>query len=480
MNTDPRDEAMDRLRAADPAAGSTPDLHALRAAVDARRGDVGHGDAEHSGGEGGEAQHSATSDQQISDELARRRKRSRTPWLAAAAVGALLFTGGGYALGVNGVATGSDNAAASDEAVEDMAAEASEADGAAEPGMLAPGAAQSEASDEALSYPSGQRTVFTASGLSTQSSAAHAFGLDATGVATAERVAQIAQALGMSGETTESDGMWSLGSYDSGGPVLRVYPDGTVDYSNPALDPWRCEELAEGTEPAEEDGSGTSSSAGCADPTGSAPPEEDAENLLREALTALGVDPDDYAVAADRGTEGPLAYVTAALLVDGEATGVTIGGGVSADGVANLWGSLAEPYDLGSYDVISPQAAVERLMDPRFGGASSDVMPMETGDEDLAAESGTADIPAEVDPDSPVEGPAGPTAPPALVDPGAAIPWPVRQVSITGAELGLQTLYTGSGRILLVPTYTLTGADAEGESGTWTVIAISEEHLDQG
>ncbi|SEE91649.1 hypothetical protein [Ruania alba] len=462
MNPRDPDQPLDRLRAADPAADAPAvDLARVRAAVDARLGEEGpRASADHE-------------TRAVPDELARRRRRRVAPWLSAAAVGALLFTGGGYLLGTSGTG-GADAAGADSAAAEEAAADRSMADsndGAAEPGALAPGTAESGAEEDALSYPSGQRTVFTSSGLGSTGTTAHAYGLDASGVATAERVAQIAEAFGMTGTPTEGDGAWSLGSYDSGDPVLRVYPDGTVDYSDPALDPWRCEEMAE-------EGGGASGSTGCTDPSGDAPAPAQAEQLLREALTALGVDPDAYAVTADRGTEGPLAYVTADLLVDGTPTGVTIGAGVSPDGVANLWGTLAEPYDLGSYDVVSPEQAVERLMDPRFGGVSTDVLPMEIRDEDLAAESGSADAPAE-DPDTPVEGPAA-TAPPAPIDPGASIPWPVRQVTITGAALGLQTLYTDSGHVLLVPTYTLTGADADGETGTWTVIAVADGQLDQG
>ncbi|QOR71382.1 hypothetical protein IM660_03530 [Ruania alkalisoli] len=450
MTDHDHEEPLDRLRASDPAAEAPAvDRARVRAAVDARLA------GDHSAG-GAPA-----------DQLAARRGR-RWPQYAAAAAVALLIGVGGYSLGASGA--GGTGMAAEDAAVGDGASSEMAEQDSATSDMAAPGPGSSEEADSASELsigPYSPRTVFTASGLSTQAGSAPVYGLDASGVATAERARQIAEALGLEPDPVEEDGAWSIGSYDTGEPVLRLYADGTVEYSDPARDPWRCGEATVRDDaddvddaPGTEEGGIEPASPACADPQGEAPAPDEAEAMFAEMLTSLGVDPADYAVTADRGTEGPVAYVNADLLVEGEPTGVTLGGGVTPDGVTHVWGSLAVPYDLGSYDVVSAQEAVERLMDPRFGGSSSDVMP-------YALE------------DAPVEGPP-PASEPESIEPGASIPWPVRQVTITGAELGLQSLYTDSGQVLLVPTYTLTGSDAGGDAGTWTVMAVAENGLDLG
>lgn len=105
----------------------------------------------------------------------------------------------------------------------------------------------------------------------------------------------------------------------------------------------------------------------------------------------------------------------------------------------------AEGESLGEYPVVSEEAAVERLGDPRFAGTRQ------------GARQAVPD------------GDAGPS--PA---PGGRIAWPVEDVTIVSAELTEVRYTLPDGAVLVVPAYDL--ADAAGSS--WTVLAVDEEALD--
>lgn len=100
---------------------------------------------------------------------------------------------------------------------------------------------------------------------------------------------------------------------------------------------------------------------------------------------------------------------------------------------------------LGEYPVVSEEAAVGRLGDPRFAGPAP-------GARQAAP-----------------DGDAGPS--PA---PGGPIAWPVEDVTIVSAELTEVRYTLPDGAVLVVPAYDL--ADAAGSS--WTVLAVDEEALD--
>jgi hypothetical protein len=69
--------------------------------------------------------------------------------------------------------------------------------------------------------------------------------------------------------------------------------------------------------------------------------------------------------------------------------------------------------------------------------------------------------------------PEQPTVP-ATVEAGSAIGWPVTDITITKARLGLATHTEPSGSTALVPSYELTGSDGS----TWAVIAVVDQQLD--
>ena len=183
------DVAFARLQAADPAVGVDPNLPALYAAVSDRTG---------------------VAVAAPGDELAARRARRAPRWLQVAAVvaGVAVIGGGSYAYGLSSAPEtvtaappiSLDGAgAARDEAAPEAAS------------MAGGGVAMNDSSK--LMYPWwGGRTVFTASGLSTEGGSGDAWGFDAAGAWSQEAAAAAAAALGVSGQPRLEYGAWTVGS----------------------------------------------------------------------------------------------------------------------------------------------------------------------------------------------------------------------------------------------------------------------------
>ncbi|MDC7120316.1 hypothetical protein OMK64_02060 [Cellulomonas fimi] len=457
------DVAFARLRAADPAAGVEPDTARIRAAVAASVGDASGGTAEET-----------VDVVSVPDELgAARARRSRTRWLAVAAAvaGVAVVGGGGFAAGV--AAQGDGGSSADLAAAPAMSLEQP----SAARDMASAGAADESAATSKLAWYGG-RTVFTAgSGLSDEAGTGTAWAFDAASVFSRETLVRVAAALGVTGEPREEYGAWTVGSTDGTGPSVSMSPDGTgsVSYYDPSKDPWSCvasaPETLDGGSTA--DGAGTSSSAGaaqvdpglgpdCQDPDQPAAPTGDAARAkASDLLRALGVDPDAYEleVVADAGSP-VVTQVTAYQVVDGQRSGLAWNVSLVGDGVQSLWGSLAPLVELGDYDVVSPRAAVERLGDPRFG-ASGGIMPLAV--DDVARADGAEIAPAPQDaPTVPATPEFGPLA------------WPVEDVTIESARLGLALTTLPDGAAVLLPTYELSSSDGR----TWTVVAVADADLD--
>lgn len=449
------DEAYARLRAADPAAGAALDTAALRAEVARRAGEGADG----STGEGAVA---ATTFSLAS------RRRARWLQVAAAGVGAALVAGaGGYALGASG--DGPGTVAASVIALDSGAS------------TLESSGDSAAATDMRIGPWFGGRTVFSASGVADDAASGHAWGLDAAAVFSAQTAARLAAALGVAGDPRLEYGSWNVGASDGTGPSLSLQPDGSasVSYYDPTRDPWSCTASATDTPDAgvgTDGADGTTASEPAVDPlvvdpalptqpacdpaVGDAPAGDAAVAAARDVLTSLGVDPEafEYEVT-DTGTTRAVT-VLAYHVLDGQRTGLSWNVTLVGDGVQSLYGWLAPLVDLGEYPVVGAATAVERLNDPRFGAGSGGVMP-------LAREGAVDEMSTMVEPS------ADPTVPP-TAQPGAAIDWPVQQVTITGARLGLTLVYQADGSTLLVPAYELTGSDGS----TWSVIGVDEGSLD--
>src|SRR5690606_8030978 len=103
----------------------------------------------------------------------------------------------------------------------------------------------------------------------------------------------------------------------------------------------------------------------------------------------------------------------------------------------------------GTYDGVGPAEAVERLGDPRFGGGGMVTWARESTLEQMTVE------------------PEEPTVPPTVGE-GARFAWPVTDVTITDARLGLAVQYQPDGAAVLLPAYEL--SDAAGNA--WSVVAV--------
>lgn len=473
----PDDADLARLRAADPAASVAPDAAALEAAVRDRVPEAFAAGAAAGTSDGAPLSGPDGPTATLVDELAERRARRlrrRAPLQVAAAVAGVLVVGaGGYALGTGAVGASS----AGDSAVESTAlapirlgaADAPAEDAAG--GAVAPErlAAGSRATAD-MAYPGfwGGRTVFHQEGLSTQGASADAWAYDAAGVYSQETARRTADALGVPGEVREEYGSYVVGSADGTGPSVYLQADGlaSVSYNDPTKDPWACVVVT--PMPAEGDeGSGSSGAdpGTCEESDHGAPPSgADAVDALRDVLGSLGLDAAGYEVvaeeqAADEGAPRATT-VTAYEVVEGQRTGTQWSATYSGAGLASLYGSLAPRVAIGAYDVVSPAEAVDRLGDPRFGGGGMIA---------LAREGATAQAVPEI---APVE-PEAPTVPPTVGE-GARFAWPVTDVTIRDARLGLAVEYQPDGAAVLLPAYELSDADGN----VWSVVAVADDQLD--
>ena len=350
----------------------------------------------------------------------------------------------------------------------------------------------------------GGRTVFRTDGLDGAAGSARAWALDATGVADAATAARVAQALGVTGEPRQEWGQWVVGPNDGTGATVQVGVDGQANvwfYDN-AWDPSLCgsgvprtlddttgaEPAAPDAEPAlpeggaqgevVEPGEGVASleapapsQPAPADPSvcdpATTPTGDAAVERARELVASLGVDVAGYEFTASDDTGVPgLVSVTGAQVVDGTQTGLGWSVQLAGTGVQSLSGPLAPLVELGTYDHVSADEAVDRLNDPRFGASFGGVMPLAATARAAVEDDASAGMAA------PVEEPTVPPVPSA----GARIPWPVQDVTITSARLGVTQLASPDGAVLLVPAWELTAADGN----AWSVVAVVEDQLDLG
>jgi hypothetical protein len=483
-------EAFDRLRAADPAHDAPePAAGVLRAKVDAL---IGEG-APAAGAPATAAPSGPAPDGSGTDELARRRSWRRPQWLVAAAVaGFVAVGGGGYAAGSSGLLAGGAGAADTSSAAAppimldgpgDAARDA--ADGAESEAMgdIAPQSQEEIGREPAvgtLLYPAPSHTVFhVGAGLSDAAGELAAYTLDARSAYSKETAEKAARALGLRGEARQEDGAWVVGPNDGTAGNLTVAADGqtSIWFNDVWPDSWRCDVVEPyiPDDAAVDDGSaaaGEGSSGGAPDSKGGdvppcpedgagAPSEAAATDELRRLMRAL--DADVAAFDFEAHATGMGTTISAYHRIDGRQTGlswsVTMSGTGSDVTVVSLNGFLAPVTELGVYPVVSEREAVARLGDARFGATPGYARNPAA---ETWAESWAGDA-EDVMPDQP----------PAALEPGARIAWPVRDVTITSAQLGVAQHTLTDGAVVLIPAYEMTGT-----GGNWSVIAVADDLLD--
>ncbi len=260
------------------------------------------------------------------------------------------------------------------------------------------------------------------------------------------------RALGIEGSPELKDGAWTVGPQDGTAPYLFVGLDGTLSfyYSNPLINPWQCVEV------------GKDVAAPC-EPTADVPsedalPTEDAAiDALRSIIASVGRDPEAFEFTSETWEGAVTRTAQAWPVVDGQRIDQAWSLELTAAGVFSVSGALADIVALGDYAVVSEQEGFDRLSDPRFGAQMTN-MPIALREQPtIAAEEWVP----------PTEPPATPTA-------GMSLSWPVNEVEIVSARLGLASQWQPDGSVLVVPAYEFT--DAEG--GTWSVIAVADSMLD--
>jgi len=319
--------------------------------------------------------------------------------------------------------------------------------------------------------------VFSASGLSDETTTAQAYGFDPAAVFSADAVTTAAAVFGLEGEATNPYGAWTVGAQDGTGPNLSIQPDGyaSLSYYDPTRDPYACATTGSGVDAPV----GTNCAEGDAGP---APSGQAAAAQMRDLLAALGID----AVVEIESTEYDvpeagqprMTTVNAFQVLDGARTGLTWSATFLGGGVQSFYGPLAPIVALGEYAVVSENDAVARLNDPRFGASWGGIMPLAASARDAAVTSGEAASGAGVAaPDSATSSDVAPSDTPILPptpEAGAPIAWPVTEVTITGARLGLALQWLSDGATLLLPAYELT----DGNDGTWSMMAVADASLD--
>lgn len=445
--------AVDAVRAADPAAAATPDLARLHAALA-----------------------DSTGVQLTGDELAARRTRRTPRWIqvAAAVAGVAVVGGGSYALGTqhdgsDQVAGDAPSAAAPislGEGTSDAAGAGTVPQAGAEIGRSSGLATGDKVGASSLPFSGGYgHTTFTAKELSTAGRSFDAWAYDAASVYSSDTASRLAKALGVPG-TPKEDWGWTVGPNDGTGATVALSPDGmaSMSYYDPSKDPWACGVKSAPDSISGTDDAGTDEKAPDCD-VADAPKSKAAIAAAKDVLASIGVDTGALEIETQETGDDKTASVVGYTVVDGQRTDATWYVTVVAAGVSSVNGPVAPLVALGSYDVVSPAQAVERLGDPRFGSSAGGVTP-------FAMRGGVA-LEGDAVISAPSEAPSAPSVP-KTVQPGDAIAWPVTQVTIDDARLGLASHTTADGATLLVPTYELTGTDGS----VWSVIAVVDQQLD--
>ncbi|WP_133192782.1 hypothetical protein [Microbacterium sp. TPD7012] len=300
------------------------------------------------------------------------------------------------------------------------------------------------------------RNRFLLPTLDTASTQADVFVVDPAAQTTAEDAGRMAAALGLSGDARPSDldGGWVVGDYAGAYFGLQLWGEAYFQSGIPdALSV--CERSAtdlHGRDKMNDDGTWAFGQEMIRCMADTPPPSDE---LVQESvslfLSALGIDETATQITLTPDGSDHTTTATAALIVENNVTEIVARVTVSAQGIMYASGPTGEIVSLGSYAVVSPAEAGERLSDPAFSAR-------------MVSSPDYLSVP-----------PASLTAPPEAPQPGSAVPWKVVDREIVSVRLGLALLPKDVNQHrYLVPTYEFTAADGT----VWSVIALGEDELD--
>ncbi|MGD8201764.1 hypothetical protein ACQE98_13975 [Ornithinimicrobium sp. W1679] len=466
------DEALARLRTSDPATGSHPDLHSLRARVAGKAPDSLDADR-------------ATA---VPDEVGRG-ARAPLPWVAAAVALALGMGSGGYLLGsraaddpgvvavrtgdgtpgpaADGTLTGTSPGA---QPLEEMVA--------SETGSSEAGMATSGGTVEGMHVDPGPVRLLAGEDLSQERTSAEVRAL-VSDLDPEEFLTTWATSLGLDGDTVAQTGdLWGSGQglYDPAtGRMLSVHATegGALNYSyeDSFRSPW-CREMvppdAGSREQMQEEWAASwgpdvpmPDPDDCREVTGEAPTPEQAVAAARDFLDDTGVVGQDWTLEVPGWDEpGSRTVGVEGRPADSTFQELSVSVTVGPEGVVSAWGVTGELTSLGDYPVVSPVEAVERYGLREFSVDYGVYLP-----EDAASLEGA---------DTSVPYPEYEMPEPVALEPGMKIPMLIKDKTVTDAELVRGAMWTQTGGSLEVPVWKL----LTGDGIHYTVLAVADEAID--
>jgi len=310
----------------------------------------------------------------------------------------------------------------------------------------------------------------------------------------AEDIADVAAAFGVTGEVVELDanigGGYRIGSEDGSADSFWVSGDAMGYWSYSPK--WDESMMSRGCAVAPSIGSDVVGETVTTEPApiecetpqppANVPSEDEALAMFETLMSELNLNADDMVLEtyADEWSANVYGY----LLIDGVRSPLTVNVGFGAEG-AVTWASgfLGEVVRGADYPRIGTAAALERLnsdyANPMLrGGVAVDDIAVSSGvaETTASADAATSDtvVPVPVpSSDAPVE-----TTP---VDmPIETVPVEVQEVSIVAVEEELVMLYGQDGSIYLVPGYAFIAVEDEyGYTPRYTVSALPDEYVQQ-
>lgn len=453
------DEAMERMRAADPAIGSHPDLYTLHEKV-SRRTPLGMASAD------------PDAAVRVGD---RTTTGSRASMVAAAAVVALGLGVGGYALGAQNTGSPEVRVIADGPETDDGSRDGASGILGSQPELLAdidvPSSGDMgfgfESADGYGGYGWFPVVLTPGPDLSTTGGTAEVSHAVTSDFDAGAFVTELASILGLEGDVEREGSMYAylesgttyVNAYAGARPGFDLYDSDREVYCEEFYDFEFDESLDEVSEGAVTAAPMPEMWSECDDDVEPVPDEQalaEVGEFLGSVEQLTGVDLSGVDLTVDSWEGSPM---TAVVGESADEPGVWIYANVTAEGIASISVQLPVSYaSMGDYPVVSPVEAVERMSDPRFQNWGQVYMPEvdRAYDSDFFWDFTEPEWP-EVD-----------------TSPGAPIPFWITEATVVQATLGSGMLNLPDGSEFLVPAYHL----VDDQGGHHTIIALTDDVLD--